>query len=1153
MDKKFFKKKALFPLLVFILVLLIIELRAVLNIFFPTEALREWMTRTLEQEISVQIAMDEIQLHVFPRPSVRIMNVTLTDPINGHAWVRADSLEIKLKLSSLLQGKALPYKMTLKHPTIQVQRDFHGAWLFMPLPQSWRHEKEHQGSDPLSGITMESIIIKDASVEVLDQRAPSRGPSLILQELDVHVQGIAGAAPIRVKVNGHFPRKLFELNSLYIQGTLSQAPGYSDLKHLKVDADLAISHMPVEVVRSYFQEFLDLQLFSGEMDLKAHCSFIPDQELDMSGELMLNNYLLVIPQYATRPLTGESAVLNFDLTRAEEAISVRHLSLGFGEASIWGHGIWTQNLHGKPWYGISMHASNLSFEEIQGFLPDKLLPSKVIHALQHATSSGNLDIPLLEITKGDYRPPGETETRNIRRTTVKIAFHNFGLNTESDFLSLESVNGELYIYPESIQLWDLRGNYGRSRVDYVGGMLSRIPGGTTHFEIDARVNLMEAQHLVHQLPEDFRTIMPFSEILQARGYAHISAGFSSSSLAEIPVTIDGTMDLIAAGFSFPFSPFVFTGIQGRLTFKENNALPFTLKAKIDQLPADINGEVHGLFGVDPHFFLRVHAGPTEKEFVNWFPVLEGFLTLGDESPSFTLLLDGTPDEMKFNASLDLTRTTLTAPDWLTKKKGISSSLELTGLSRKGEEMIVQLGRLELAGQSLLFSGSIQGKEEVLHTFEVKSDALSLQPLAEIFPMISGSPSGSTLSVALSLSYQPQKKGTLKMDGKILMDQMLIRPRFSHWPLKNLSGMLNFAGNEISASEVKCEWGDFPFTFGFTLPLHDTSPSVFRIDAPFLNINSLLNEIAAKEGDRFRDNEKVMKQRWFQGELNLTRVIFEPLELQDFRANMVMKDGLFTISSFTTSGLDGRADGKGWIDFRSGEGPLFNAESVISKVSAEKYLQLFPHNRTFYAGKISGSIGVRGLLYPNLLESARKMSGEAHLKIQSTEERNYLFNLINTVISRVEIMMGKKDELFRILEYDEMGGDFIIRDGKFHTTNFYIDQHHTFDVSGITLDKLTAAVPMRIKYNVQAAGSFDFLDTNIDCFIMAQPFSMTTKIVKNIPIAGKVLTGKDESLYSVYFRYRGFIRYTYRGTEQSAKLDRVDFEDLPEDFKGHLKP
>jgi hypothetical protein len=71
--------------------------------------------------------------------------------------------------------------------------------------------------------------------------------------------------------------------------------------------------------------------------------------------------------------------------------------------------------------------------------------------------------------------------------------------------------------------------------------------------------------------------------------------------------------------------------------------------------------------------------------------------------------------------------------------------------------------------------------------------------------------------------------------------------------------------------------------------------------------------------------------------------------------------------------------------------------------------------------------------------------------------------------------------------------------------------------------------------------------------MAQPFSMATKIVKNIPIAGKVLTGKDESLYSVYFRYRGFTRYTYRGTEQSAKLDRVDFEDLPEDFRGHLKP
>lgn len=1140
--------------LVFLLVLfvLVFTFQSTLNLILPANTLTKWITRAFQEELAVQTRIQDVRFSLFPRPAVEIRDIVLSDPKSGSEWVRADALEIKLKVLSLFQGRMIPEKLLFRRPRIQIQREPSGKWLFMGYSPSPRKNKGSGRTGFLGDLPIHSIIIKDAWVEILDRHNPSNRPRVVLQELDAHLKGIAGSSPFRVKVKGRFPHRFLEWNSFAMAGEITLSPGPFDLQHLMIDGDLSISQMPEEILRPYVKEFLGLQLISGKTDLQAHYTLRPGKELDMSGELSLNNFLLLMPRYVSRPVAGEKAVVRYSLMGDEEALRIRHLSLESGEGALWGHGIWTGEVNGKPWYGLSLHGTNLTLEGVRAYLPDKLLPDKAAQSLERMTSQGSLDILLLEITAGGNIPPGGGAAGEAPRTSLKVAFHDFGVATDSEVLPIRSVNGEVSLDPESIRFLELRGSYGNSRLEKMEGTFVRGGGRGTDLEANARLNLKEIRELARMFPQSVRGRFGLSLAEQAEGYAEASLRLRASDSEGASLALDGTMDLVGVGFRVRNLPVDLSKVSGRVTFRENNTLPFRLSAKIDQVPCEIKGEVRQVLSPGPSILLRVSADPGAKEFQKEIVTPEGVLKIAKGNPGIKLLLQGRPKDMETDLRLDLTSSALSLSEWMTKKGGVPASLGIKGRFRNGEELVLEKGSWDMAGESVSFSGRMQGGQEPWVKLRIGAEHLSLRPLAQVFPAMAGSGPEAALAGDVRVLFQPGVKGSLDLQGDISLLRAVMQPGFSSRPFREITGTLRLTGKGYAGRGIRCRWGDLPFLLDVAVPVLAAPVPELHVRVPFVDLEPVVQEFFPPDRPGFSMDRKALKERRFQADLIVGRVRLDRKELQDFRAHLIFKDGRLEIPSFAASGLEGRATGEGWIDMTSDEGPLFKAEAKIAGVSAEKYLQLFPYNRTFYAGEISGTIGVEGRLLADLEETARKMKGKAHLRIRSTRERNYLIDFVKEVVQRLEIMIGEKDELFRILEYNEMGGDFTIHDGKFHSRNFYIHQYHTFDVSGLTLDKLTAAVPIRIKYNIKAAGSFDFLDSDIDCYIVAEPFSLTTWIVRKVPIAGKVLTGKDETLYAVYFRYKGHTSHTYHGTEKAARLSRISYEALPELYYDLLK-
>ncbi len=1144
------KKLFLFILPLAALFLLLFELQWVLQFLLPEKSVTHWVARNLEKKLHVKTVIEEVRFTALPAPSVRIVGLHLMDRSSQTEWLWSDFLEIRLKLLPLFRGKAIPHKLLLKHPHIRVERRKDRSWHFLGYPNpTLRQDSTPPSSLPIE-MAIDSFVIKKASLEILDPLRPDQEQRIIIQEMDASFQELSGSGPIFFKIKGEFPHKRFEIHPFSAEGRLLLPAGKIDLHRLGFDGDFSVRKMPLELIRPYLIEFLHFDPLSGKAGLEGHFIREPEGRMTLTGGLTLKDFQLHLPAYASHPVTGKEASLSIMLEGDRNLIHGKSFKLRVDDLTLWGQGTYRRATSPLPGFNLFLHGFALPLERLRRYVPDKLFPEEFIHPFLAGKATGTLDIPLLEITGNKVLPAGKPEGK-ATQVRLKVAFHDLGATPGKDLLPLEKLNGNLTWEPEGLRFENLRGIYGRSLFRDLSGSFAFAKEERVDLRIDGRLNLGEIQQLLSRLPEESREKFFLMQIPKTGGYADLKIQLQGTGESTPPLHLTGTADLIHAGLAFSPAPLILSGLEGRITFAADRIKHFRLEGKINALPTALQGEIQNLFSPGPILDVKVTSAPTTKELTRFVPALKDHFEFTEGVPKLSLKVQGTPEALHLQGKFDLTLPAVVIPDLLNKKEGIPFLIGFSGWYSKGEGLFLETGHLTLREGSLTFSGALTPSPDPLLTFAVETPSLHLGTFSEIVPILASQKPDATIQGKLDGSYRLGQPGSSQLNGRLIFKNVNLQSPTAPNSLQALTGTFLFAGEQVQTKGTQCRWGDTPFTFDMNLSHRNVPRPEFRIRAPFLDLFQLINTLGEDRGEEKEGNDVFLRNLDLQAAVALDRVRVDPLKLEDLQANLMLKEGVLSIPALTARGLDGTVKGQGKINLLADGEPQFTGKADIFGVSAEKYLQLIPYNRTFYTGEISGSIGVTGRLYPDLTKTARRMTGTAHLRIKATKERNVLFQITRDIIEGMEIMLGRKDEQFLIVEHDGMGGDFTLSDGKFHSTNFYIDKYHKFDVSGLTLDKLTAAIPIRLKYNVRASGSFDYLDSGIDCYIAAEPFSITTKLVRKVPLAGKVLTGKNESLYTAYFRFLGSLAYKDRHTEKSAELKKINFQDLPKERKKEL--
>jgi len=174
--------------------------------------------------------------------------------------------------------------------------------------------------------------------------------------------------------------------------------------------------------------------------------------------------------------------------------------------------------------------------------------------------------------------------------------------------------------------------------------------------------------------------------------------------------------------------------------------------------------------------------------------------------------------------------------------------------------------------------------------------------------------------------------------------------------------------------------------------------------------------------------------------------------------------------------------------------LFDTDITLNGVMLDKIIASFGVESKIISGPVYGKAKL------NRTRNAKDLvSGlNGSISLRAEKGRLYKFLILSRIFSIVNII--SIDELFRDgLPYKTVAGDFTVTNGVLATERLYLDSD---------------------SMRMSALGKIDLNVPDIESFLAVRPFVTLDKIISSVPLAGWVITGKEQSVVSFYYEISG---------------------------------
>lgn len=244
-------------------------------------------------------------------------------------------------------------------------------------------------------------------------------------------------------------------------------------------------------------------------------------------------------------------------------------------------------------------------------------------------------------------------------------------------------------------------------------------------------------------------------------------------------------------------------------------------------------------------------------------------------------------------------------------------------------------------------------------------------------------------------------------------------------------------------------------------------------------------------------------RRFDGTLEVRQGLLtlpgSPAEFRDVQASLALQGTRTEIrawqarlagGSFRAAG-EIRRDGERWV-----LGLTFQEEGG----RAEQLLQGLQSGK----GQVTGALSLGGVLTSQGEETAdfwRNLGGDLKLVLRDGRIGRYtLMAKLLALLNMVQLLDLKGPELTAEgMPYQQLTADITIARGIARTENLVLDSR---------------------AMKVNAVGEVNLVEDSVDATVAVKPFQNVDRILSKIPLAGWLLTGKEESLVVAYYRVTG---------------------------------
>ncbi len=1038
----------------------------------------------IEARVAGKVEMKRLVVKALPAPDILIEGLSTT--MNGKPIFVARRVHVKVSAWPLLAGHVVLEDIELDGADVFVDRDKTGTvnvLEFLKENKKIRESRKHKFSFALAAMD-----IKDTRVEITDRQPPT--------PVSFNVDGIKGLikdTPRGVIMEGRArlaPDTDFTFSANEAHGELK---GAGSLKRLRL-----------ERFSPYVAQSFKGGSVTGTADLEFTYTGGGAKVLD--GTLKYDSVAVSVPELISRPVTSRMGSVSISIHPAQGgtglALEGSDMVLDADKFAVMG-GFRLSSEGDKTGLDLDLSTTPMDITYIKEYVPKGVFKGETAdRAMAVQPIEGTITVKSLRA----FVPlGGEHGKTMLDGLTARAALEGSSFAYPGLSMPVRDVSADITYANKALNVTGLKGRYGKEELTGLDAKVAGLPASpayevTARLGLDVNESLSIAGGLAGKKTPFGRTLSGFIAKTEARGALYVNAvakGTVKGGLKSLKYS--GRALLKDGSLSYRTSALSLSPVNAAAEFDNNTIEIKSLSAREGASTLSLSGSVidypkktrrfsakaSGV--IDSKTLKRAVAGkPIEKE-----ADFDGVIP-------FSLSAEGMGGEFEAAASIDGTRARLKFADLMDKPSGERFSVEIAG-SRNKDSIAIKNASVSFGRSS---SANVTGSvtpDFSAYDLTFRSAGVQFADIGRVSAYFIKDFESSGLVTFDVRAQKKSAKGPRAYTGAIDVKDARFETTFVPKPVEDITASARFFDNgakiileSLSIGKTRLK-GQLEITdmarrkFNFELE----SPALYTSD---IYAKKPKDEEAKPETPETEPETTPERPLSGHGTIDIEQGEAFGQPFSGLHAEVTAGPKAVRIEPVRLTLDKGRAVGSFTWYIPHTHPKVFDLSFRLNELDLETMLTGFGAKKEYLAGRFKSTVNLAAMRGAVPLTAG--LEGTADF--ESEKGRMWKIPVIDDIFSIVNIL--SIDELFnKGLPYKTLSGDFAVNKGVITTKNVEM-----------------ASDTMRMS----AVGEISVPGSKMDVVVAMRPFVTFDKIVSSIPIAGWLITGKEESTVSMYFKVKG---------------------------------
>lgn len=1026
----------------------------------------------IRQSSGRDISIERIYVKAFPSPRFTIISAKLNH--DNSTVIDIKRLELEVALFPLIYGNTVIDELKIGRADLYVKRNANGVV----------NIKELAGKKENGGLKINYAEIDDGWIHVTDE----------FPEIDARFM-ISG---IKAKLT-----RSGDLFAYEASGSLAPGSPFGISGNLKLENGKAIFRGKGNVntfelarLTPYMNMLRTKAMLAGTVNAKIDYDW--GEKGSVEGNLSYQDLRVSIPRFFRETLASPSGDAEFAIYRDKHTdISIEKANIEMDKFDIKGSFKLTGNAEERK-LEITASSSPIPSEAVMANFPVRAFRPKSIARLDSFAPRGGT----IKLNEFKLEAPLEVlRQKRLFRTPGAIVFDATVNDVDFKYMGMREnfhdVSGRVEYRGNTLSVEGLNAKYDESVIRKFNGTLSDIPkpGNKAYTaNLDA---LLEAGGLIEMAREVtsepvFRRTTDFSRKLEkakAAGPLDIDLRLEGRlKKGEKKVTgYSGKVAFDKNKLSYAGFPLGVESVSGSVSFDKEKIEARDMAATDGASTLKLAGTLTRLKDGTRHADVKAQgelAGPTLNALAN-----ARSMDFGSEGKiPFSITAKGPSTGIDLDASISLTPAYLRFRNIIEKASGFPVEFKAS-LKAAESSISIKKASLDFGRSSISASGSFY-REPRAFDLILRSGKMMIEDIDDITPYISKDfASSGDLSFSVQSIKEEGKSPAYKGSAR-LVNGSFTSPRLGK-PVNNLNASARFDGNKARAEISSINIGNSEIKG--TVELTDIAARKIKFDlsSPRFTLEDIFAQKAEKTPEPPPGRKNPVTGN---GVIKIENGSARNQTFSNLSAEVWIDAGKVRFEPFSFTKSEGLVSGKLTLYTDTANPIQMETDFKLENISMEPLLIGFNVKQKLLTGRLNGTVN----LTKTRSEDAFGRGIDGRVSLVTRKGKLWKGLVLNKIFSIVNIV--SIDALLREgMPYDRITGDFDINNGVISTDN---------------LDFRSDSMRMSL------IGQVDTVEKTMDARLGMHPFVTIDKIISQIPLAGWILTGKDERSVSLFFRLDG---------------------------------